>query len=88
MPRKAAAPTDSEPRRSTRIKDLPKPYLPKKATKPRAKKVEGEAPKRGKKRAAEDTNGAEPAAKKVRLPGSRTPRQTSEGRYDRMPSVR
>jgi len=68
MPRKAAAATDgSEPRRSTRIKDLPKSDPPKKApAKPRAKKADGEAPKRGKKRAAEDTNGAEPAAKKVR----------------------
>jgi hypothetical protein len=68
MPRKAAATTDgSEPRRSSRIKDIPKPDPPKKApAKPRAKKADGEAPKRGKKRAAEDTNGAEPAAKKVR----------------------
>lgn len=65
MPRKAAASADSaEPRRSTRIKDLPKPDLPKKApVKPRAKKAE--APKRGKKRSAEEANGDEPAAKKV-----------------------
>jgi hypothetical protein len=70
MPRKAADTTDdSQPRRSSRIKDLPKPDPPKKApAKPRAKKAaDGEAPKRGKKRAAEDTNGAEPAAKKVRF---------------------
>lgn len=68
MPRKAAPTTDgSEPRRSSRIKDLPKPEPPKKApAKPRAKKADGEAPKRGKKRAAEETNGTEPAAKKVR----------------------
>jgi hypothetical protein len=68
MPRKTAATTDgSEPRRSSRIKDLPKPDPPKKApAKPRAKKAEGEAPKRGKKRAAEETNGVEPTAKKVR----------------------
>lgn len=67
MPRKAAAPADGEPRRSTRIKDQPKPDPPKKApAKPKAKKADGEAPKRGKKRAAEETNGAEPAAKKVR----------------------
>ena len=67
MPRKAAASTDgTEPRRSTRIKDLPKPDPPKKApVKPRAKKADGEAPKRGKKRSAEETNGDEPAAKKV-----------------------
>jgi len=76
MPRKAAAATDgSEPRRSTRIKDLPKSDPPKKApAKPRAKKADGEAPKRGKKRAAEDTNGAEPAAKKVKA----APKTTSK----------
>jgi hypothetical protein len=69
MPRKAPAATDgAEPRRSSRIKDIPKPDPPKKApAKPRAKKADGEAPKRGKKRAAEDTNGAEPPAKKVRF---------------------
>lgn len=69
MPRKAAAPADgsSEPRRSTRIKDQPKPDPPKKApAKPKAKKEDGDAPKLGKKRAAEETNGDEPAAKKVR----------------------
>jgi len=48
MPRKAATATDgSEPRRSSRIKDLPKTDPPKKApAKPRAKKADGEAPKR------------------------------------------
>ncbi|KIM80208.1 hypothetical protein PILCRDRAFT_9759 [Piloderma croceum F 1598] len=68
MPRKAPAATDgAEPRRSSRIKDLPKTDPPKKApAKPRAKKADGEAPKRGKKRAAEDTNGAEPPAKKAK----------------------
>lgn len=79
MPRKAAATSTTtesttEPRRSSRIKDLPKPDLPKKAPpKPRVKKDKvpagesaAEAPKRGKKRAAEEPNGAEPAAKKVR----------------------
>lgn len=69
MPRKAATPVaadGSEPRRSTRIKDQPKPDPPKKApAKPKVKKAEGEAPKRGKKRAAEDTNDEEPAPKKV-----------------------
>lgn len=64
MPRKAAATTDSagEPRRSARIKDLPKPdSVPKKApAKPRAKKApaaEGEEkPKstKGKKRTASE----------------------------------
>jgi hypothetical protein len=69
MPRKAPAAADgAEPRRSSRIKDIPKPDPPKKApAKPRVKKADGEAPKRGKKRAAEDTNGAEPPAKKVRF---------------------
>ena len=64
MPRKAAVPADSagEPRRSARIKDLPKPEpAPKKApAKPRAKKApaaEGEEkPKstKGKKRTASE----------------------------------
>jgi hypothetical protein len=69
MPRKAAAPVDesveaSEPRRSSRIKDQPKPEpVEKKPTKPRAKKADkevkedgAEKPKssRGKKRKAED----------------------------------
>jgi len=43
MPRKAAAApardTASQPRRSSRIKEQPKPDLPKKAPKPRAKKA-------------------------------------------------
>lgn len=70
MPRKAAASSDgAEPRRSTRIKDLPKSEPPKKApAKPRAKKADGEAPKSGKKRKADEANGDEPAAKKVCLP--------------------
>lgn len=83
MPRKAAAAADGEsaaPRRSTRIKDLPKPApaAPKAPAKPRAKKApaakkEGaaaeEKPKSSKKRAAEDEPEAaeKPAAKKVRV---------------------
>lgn len=76
MPRKAAAatgegasPDSAEPRRSTRIKDQPKPDPPAKAAaKPKSKKDDDEAaPKQGKKRAAADEdNEEEPAAKKVR----------------------
>ncbi|KAJ7100826.1 hypothetical protein B0H15DRAFT_1018125 [Mycena belliarum] len=69
MPRKAAAAADGEtpaagePRRSSRIKDLPKvDAAPKKVAKPRAKKEakegeEGVKPKRGRKRKEPDTNG-------------------------------
>jgi len=80
MPRKAAATTDgAEPRRSSRIKDLPKPDLPKKApAKPRVKKADGEAPKRGKKRAAEEPNGAEPAAKKTKPASKAASKPTSK----------
>jgi hypothetical protein len=80
MPRKAAD-TDAEPRRSSRIKELPKSEAPVKAApKPRAKKEpkvageEGDKPKRGRKRKeapkddGEDADDAEaPAAKKVRI---------------------
>jgi hypothetical protein len=82
MPRKAAAADGesaaAEPRRSSRIKDLPRTEVaPKKApAKPRAKKEvkegeEGEKPKRGRKRKeapaenGEEKEEKEPAAKKV-----------------------
>lgn len=79
MPRKTAAAADGDaaaPRRSTRIKDQPKPApaKPKAPAKPRAKKASTskkdveEKPEASKKRAAEDEpEGAEkPVSKKVR----------------------
>ncbi|KAJ7888460.1 hypothetical protein B0H13DRAFT_889222 [Mycena leptocephala] len=83
MPRKAAAADGesaaAEPRRSSRIKDLPRTEVaPKKApAKPRAKKEvkegeEGEKPKRGRKRKeapaenGEEKEEKEPAAKKAK----------------------
>lgn len=85
MPRKAAAAiSDDAPRRSSRIKEQPKPVEPvKKVVKPKVKKAdkeggdEYEQPKaaRGKKRKVEETNGADdeaavekPASKKVCFP--------------------
>ena len=80
MPRKAAAATEggtgaAEPRRSSRIKDIPKPEpVVKKATKPRVKKADKDKEEKGegkedkpkssrgrKRKEAEEPNGA-PAA--------------------------
>jgi hypothetical protein len=85
MPRKAAAPAElvDEPRRSTRIKDQPKPAAPvseKAPAKPKAKKAdkddEGtteEKPKstKGRKRKADEANGDDAEKDETEKPASK-----------------